>query len=179
MAQYLAVYSAEPLYGMPNLWVACDGLTLESNLGFPFMQAISHALKTEGRADGMIEFFRDGEVEPAISFPSLFALAQAPGKKPGFRTINDRPTPSPRRYPAPAETPAERAYAAGLIGLSDDRDSLHLVEQCLSRSLHDLHRLGWKVQATLPTRRHFEPEIMFKRKLVAAIIRAAGRDVLL
>jgi hypothetical protein len=166
---YLAVYSAAPF-----------GLTLESNIGFPFMQAISHALKALGRPDGAIEFFHHDEVEPTISFPSLFAIAQPPGRQPGLQTITDRPIPLPRRYPTLTEaTPADRAYAARLIGLSgDDFATLALVEQCLTRSHHDLYRLAQTVQASLPLRRHSEPEIMYKRRLVAAIINAAGIAVL-
>lgn len=75
MPQYKATFSAERLYGLPNLWVECESIRLESNIGFAFTGDICRALKEAGHADGSIVFFKNGRTEPSWQFPSVYEIA--------------------------------------------------------------------------------------------------------
>lgn len=77
-SRYEAVYNSERLHGVPNLWVQCEGIRLESNLGFPFITDICRALKEAGHVDGSIAFFEDGYVEPTAVFPSVYEISERP-----------------------------------------------------------------------------------------------------
>jgi hypothetical protein len=71
---YEATYSMEHLLGVPNSWVECDGIRLESNVALSIVRDISRALKEAGKPDGSITFYEDGYSEPSFSFPSIYEI---------------------------------------------------------------------------------------------------------
>lgn len=73
---YEATFCTDRLYGvLPNLWVECEGIRLESNLGFSFITDICRELKNAKKPDGPIAFFKNGYTKPSQTFPSIFEIA--------------------------------------------------------------------------------------------------------
>jgi hypothetical protein len=71
---YEATFSMERLHGVPNNWVQCEGIRLESNIAISIIRDICRALKTAGKPDGAIVFYEDGYAEPSYRFPSIYQI---------------------------------------------------------------------------------------------------------
>jgi hypothetical protein len=71
---YEATYNVERWNGVPNNWVECQGIRLESNIALSIIRDICQALILAGKPDGSIVFFEDGYIEPAYEFPSIHEI---------------------------------------------------------------------------------------------------------
>lgn len=76
MPHYEARFNTQRLHGLPNIWVECQGIRLESNIGFAFTREICIVLTQTGHADGAITFYEDGSIEPVLTLSSVHEVCQ-------------------------------------------------------------------------------------------------------